>query len=412
MEVPKFTDFLVTSHIPGGTLNPQALDRTLNQMGAALIEKPGTAFGYLQDGDCYVMRVFGDPGFVKFACEHQGYCKIVGERQGEPESSPEVTELEESVEWAYHRVAQAYADRIELIFESELKMREVYTKVFPHLTFDRTDNWSSILYKELEEAWRSFGPDPRARLTTHDRFTILDILSDYLDFNIYSQVALNLQDWSAISYRGNAKEDLEKIAKKWDKYSMTPLNPRATMIKNAFRPQDVEFNKDLSVVKSLRTISGIDQRISFRVTPRGHTPALADSQNFSTIGIGGDQYVCMQPGYTVWYICWSPGKTPYILEQNPNGSFRTKGIQYDFTSSSGGQILNEVLFSRAVACAYWTGLGPGSVCLPRMNSVMVVTKQSEAQVRDVLKLIGYTVLELVKDRRMVFGDSLPTDSAG
>jgi len=66
----KTTDFLVECN------NPKALDTTLNQMGAALIEDEGS---YFKKDGYYVMRVFGDPGFIKFAVTNQGYCKIVEE---------------------------------------------------------------------------------------------------------------------------------------------------------------------------------------------------------------------------------------------------------------------------------------------------------------------------------------------
>jgi hypothetical protein len=58
------------------TGNPKALDATLNQMGAALVQR---GQDYLQRDGHYVMRVLGDPGFVKFACEAQGYCTVVRE---------------------------------------------------------------------------------------------------------------------------------------------------------------------------------------------------------------------------------------------------------------------------------------------------------------------------------------------
>lgn len=79
----KVTDFLVE------TANPDALDATLQQMGAALVGG-GTAMGYARKDGYYVMRVFGDAGFVRFACEQQGYCRIVRELEGlmsEPEVS-------------------------------------------------------------------------------------------------------------------------------------------------------------------------------------------------------------------------------------------------------------------------------------------------------------------------------------
>lgn len=66
------TDFLVD------TPNPEALDRTLQSIGAVLIGG-GMPEGFMRVGEHYVMRVLGNPGYVKFACETQGYCKIVGE---------------------------------------------------------------------------------------------------------------------------------------------------------------------------------------------------------------------------------------------------------------------------------------------------------------------------------------------
>ena len=57
--------------------NPKAFDRTINQLGwAALVENNGE---YLKKDGYYVMRVFGDPGFIKFAIQNQGYGKIIKE---------------------------------------------------------------------------------------------------------------------------------------------------------------------------------------------------------------------------------------------------------------------------------------------------------------------------------------------
>lgn len=56
--------------------NPESLDRTLMSLGkAVLIGGPN----YIKRNGHYVMRVFGNPGYVKFACEHQGYCEILNE---------------------------------------------------------------------------------------------------------------------------------------------------------------------------------------------------------------------------------------------------------------------------------------------------------------------------------------------
>lgn len=72
----EFTDFLVEVG------NPRALDDTLKQLHGALAALVmSSPESYEQVDGKYVMRCFGDPGYVKFACEHQGYCKIIGVRE-------------------------------------------------------------------------------------------------------------------------------------------------------------------------------------------------------------------------------------------------------------------------------------------------------------------------------------------
>lgn len=64
------TDILVR------TANPGMLDATVQQLGpAAVVGAPD----YVMVDGCYVVRVFGDPGFVKFAIKNQGYGEVVRE---------------------------------------------------------------------------------------------------------------------------------------------------------------------------------------------------------------------------------------------------------------------------------------------------------------------------------------------
>lgn len=62
------TDILVD------TPNPEALDETIQSLGAALVQS-GT--GYAQVDGHYVARVFGDPGFFEFSVTSQGYATVV-----------------------------------------------------------------------------------------------------------------------------------------------------------------------------------------------------------------------------------------------------------------------------------------------------------------------------------------------
>jgi hypothetical protein len=67
------TDFLVE------TGNPEALDNTLQAlpMMRAFVVGRGVPGGIVKHEGYHVVRVFGDTGFFKFACEQQGYCKVI-----------------------------------------------------------------------------------------------------------------------------------------------------------------------------------------------------------------------------------------------------------------------------------------------------------------------------------------------
>ena len=69
------TDFLIE------TSSPERLDATIQNWGAALVGG-GMPGGYVKKDGYYVMRVFGNPGFIKFAIENQGYGKIIRELSG------------------------------------------------------------------------------------------------------------------------------------------------------------------------------------------------------------------------------------------------------------------------------------------------------------------------------------------
>jgi hypothetical protein len=58
------------------TPNPAALDLTLQQLGACLHCLEGNFYPKNSEG-YYTMRIFGSEGYVKFAIEQQGYCKII-----------------------------------------------------------------------------------------------------------------------------------------------------------------------------------------------------------------------------------------------------------------------------------------------------------------------------------------------
>lgn len=67
----KATDFLVECR------NPKSFDQTIQQLGAAVLINGGNEDNYIKKNGYYIMRVFGNAGFLKFAIENQGYGKVI-----------------------------------------------------------------------------------------------------------------------------------------------------------------------------------------------------------------------------------------------------------------------------------------------------------------------------------------------
>jgi hypothetical protein len=55
------------------TANPTLLDTTVQQLGAAVVVEGS------YNGDTCRVRVFGNPGYIKFALASQGYGELIGE---------------------------------------------------------------------------------------------------------------------------------------------------------------------------------------------------------------------------------------------------------------------------------------------------------------------------------------------
>ena len=79
MEDPKIklgpNDFFI------GAGNPEALDATLNQLGAALLQSIDGS--YTTSNGRHVVRCLASPAFIKFACKQQGYGEEVDQREVE-----------------------------------------------------------------------------------------------------------------------------------------------------------------------------------------------------------------------------------------------------------------------------------------------------------------------------------------
>jgi hypothetical protein len=313
----------------------------------------------------------------------------------------------------YRATAVAFAEQINKAFESEETLKALFQSYFPGLPLERTDHWNVILNREIVKAWQAAGPQIMTVPVTTDIYKILRELHKLLDYNLYTQVALNLQNYMGWAYQAkDAEKELEILKNKWKGHKdagvkLDPFESKAKMAK-IVTDMEAEYNTDLSAIKALRIISQFGPLSSFRVSPKGSTPALADSKNLSMIGIGGDRFLKTISGLKVSYIVWSDA--PNLLLLQPDGSFKTADIPYNFVSKSGGQILNEVLFSRWIAYRVYGVIDMTTKMLtviPRMNSVMIIASQHVPELEALVKDIqaAYPVILCEGERKLTMRQS-------
>lgn len=298
-------------------------------------------------------------------------------------------QLDPETDKMYSMVATAFAERINAIFATEETLAAAWREQFSALDLDRTSRWNTVLRAELKKVWDKHGPVVKSSMTLFDESRILYHLVQSLDYdyNLFTQVLLNLQPASLLAYRnGDAAATIEQLKAKWAGKSPSPFDAKPKMFKTAADADQQAYNRDLSTLKALRIVTGLTAARSFRVSPKGSTPALTDSENLSMLGIGGDQYLSPPTGFKAYYFTWA--QTPNILEEVVDRKFRAPRIPYPFESKSGGDMLNAALFARYIALLVYTNLNLNEAhqikaVLPRMNSVLLVTNAQPEQLRSV-----------------------------
>ncbi len=287
---------------------------------------------------------------------------------------------------AISATATALAAKIRSSWASEESLEALYRETFPTLTYDRRSSALSPLFKKIvTDTWVKVGLPTAPKYNDVDK--VMRALYGALDedYNLFTQVLLNVQDYLDLRIDAQAAASaLLNITKKYASVERSPFAPKAKFVRDNPQATDIEYNRDLDVVRSLCTsrvgatweVRSIPASITFGVTPIGVTPALFDSANFSTMGAAGDRYIQLPPGRKAFYLQWAEAKQ--LTELQPDGSFKAHGIHgYSFRSKSGGEMLNNCLYARRVAAAAYLAGPPGVLVVPRLNSVLVVCGATE-----------------------------------
>lgn len=273
------------------------------------------------------------------------------------------------------------------MFASEATLEAAFKLLYPGLPFDRTDHWAHVFETLLNEAWDVKGPVVKGNPTAMDRLHIIRALHPLLDYNLFTQVLLNLQGYTGMFYlTGDVDKEITRLKDYWKsrQWKSDPFAPKAKMAKRStiITDEENEYNKILSTLKALRTITQFTPQISFRVSPKGSTPAFADARNISMIGVGGDKYLRTIPALKAFYITWDQAPQmavvtgTKVVEDKPHVVFKADDIPYEFLSKSGGEIIQEVLFARKLMWYVFAGIDTANetcVMVPRVNSLLVVT---------------------------------------
>jgi len=321
----------------------------------------------------------------------------------------------------YQATAQYLADQVNTLFSSEKMLEDFFKKLYPGLPFDRTDHWAHVFETLLNEAWFEKGPVVKSNPTPLDRLQIIRTLHPLLDYNLFTQVLLNLQGYTGMFYMtGDAQKQIDFIKNDWKMkgYKSDPFAPKAKMSKTAVTDEDKAFNNVLSTLRALRIVTQFTPQISFRVSPKGSTPAFADSRNISMIGVGGDKYLRTLPELKTFYITWD--QQPVMAYMKPGDSlpiapgsgvapsagitFVADGIPYSFVSKSGGEVLQEVLFARKIMYEIFRGVDTTKetcIMIPRMNSVLMVAGADGTSIRSAFEPLkaAYPMLQLIEGVR-------------
>lgn len=289
----------------------------------------------------------------------------------------------------YQAVASTFVRIVKGVWESEETMKGYFMACYPNLTFSRTDWWNILVHKMFRDAWLESGPAVKAEPTGYDKMVVMRIAVDLLDYNIFSQVLLNMQNYLGIGYDIKAaQKDLDDAKATWPKTAqLDPFKAGATMVKQASDVEGKSYNQILSMQKCIKIVTAFEGGTSFRVSPKGSTPAFADSKNLSMIGTGGDKYLRTLPNLCPYYFTWdaAPSMAVHssnILEPGKPGIqaavFDAPGIPYSFFSKSGGEILQEVLFARYLVKRVFKAVDitqKQCIQIPRMNSLLVITQK-------------------------------------
>lgn len=249
-------------------------------------------------------------------------------------------------------------ESIKSVWESEQSLEAAYNEMLHLSHFDRTKDASKLVSRLMAKV---INPHP----------TYFDVREwvkhNVPDFNIASQILLN-QMPGVVRFK---TDQLERKVNEWsvEHKEEGPFAKKAKFMTEA-DPAAEEFNAKLAGIRNLKILKEWVGLNSFRLSPIGATPALADFNNLSSLSINGlKPYV--NDDTRIVLLNHSAIAKRINLRQDEDGSFVADGLEFPVFSKSGGDIVTKSLMSRWVT----TSLLYDSLTLhvfPKYDSLLVV----------------------------------------
>jgi hypothetical protein len=244
----------------------------------------------------------------------------------------------------YSKAALRLAEKINTVWYSEESMAEWFKKTV-HINLDRTTRARMFVTKLVDECLAEEGMNTGSILS-QDRKAVAKELAEVLgDFNLVTQIALNVQDGSLSFDVSKMQEDLKEIEPSYKSVEESPMAKKAKY-KPGVDETEKKFNLDLALLKNTKIASEMQKGASsYRISPLSKTPALADLNNLSNLSPlaiqpyleGGELYM-FDTGIV----------TRHFGLDDSGPAITAKGLKFVIHSESGGDIVKKALASRYI----------------------------------------------------------------
>lgn len=261
-------------------------------------------------------------------------------------------------------------ETISTIWQSEATMEAAYTERLKLTKLDRTKDARKLVWKLMEDLVGQHAVPFDVKRW---------ILENVPDFNIRSQLLLNTLG-GFITFKGAELQTAVKNAEEQYK-AASVMNPFAKGAKFIETPEDdnqEQYNRTLGQIRNAKILgSGVGLN-SFRISPIGSTPALADAHNLSSLSIVGLKPF-LKEGVSIKLLKHDVIAKRINLRQREDGGWIADGLEYPIHSSSGGDIAPRAIAARWAVADLLGKWGVLTVVVPKYDSLLIAGAEASEE---------------------------------